>query len=178
VAFVLVIAVLIKDGVLTKNRIVDNKELFDAISKIATILVLFIGGILSYVRFFKGRTLGPKLILKLQSGVVSVDKGLLHWIEIEIQNTGSVSIWNYDVKIYATYHGTFASSDEITEFVYVPHDLEVQEHVVDVGESAFEHAFLVVLPHVNAVTFQVVLIDQNRTMWTRCLTVKNSESSA
>jgi hypothetical protein len=77
-AFILVIAVLIKDGVFTNTRLVENKDLFDSVWKITGTLVLIIGGILSYIRFFGGHALRPKLILKLQSGVIPIDKKYLH----------------------------------------------------------------------------------------------------
>ena len=175
-AFILVMAVLIKDGVIANTRLVENKDVFDATWKITATLVLIIGGILSYVRFFGGQALRPKLILKLQSGVIPIDKKFLHWIEIEIQNVGSSSIWNYRIRIYATHHGPNLYRDEVTDFVSAPRDLKIQEQFVDVGESAFEHALVFVPPHVSAVTFQVVLTDEKGAMWTRCLTLKNSES--
>lgn len=173
-ALALVICVLIKDGVISNSRLIANKDVIDVLSKIVTMLVLLVAGILSYIKFFGVNTLRPKLILKLQSGLVTVDKKLMHWIEVEIQNTGSNSIWNYGMKIYAIYHGSTTTQEEVTEFVSAPHDLRIETQFVDVGESAFEHALLFVPPHVSAVTFQAVLIDENGAFWTRCLTVKNS----
>jgi hypothetical protein len=174
-AIALIICVLVKEGVITRSRLVDNKDLFDVISKSVTTVVLIVAGILSYIKFFGVHTLRPKLILNLQSGLIPVDKKLLHWIEVEIKNTGSNSIWNYGMKIHAIYHGTPGAQEEVTDFVSAPHDLNIREQFVDVGESAFEHALIFVPSHVSAVTFQAVLIDENGAFWTRCLTVKNSQ---
>jgi hypothetical protein len=174
IALVFVIAVLFKDRIITTSLLSNNKDFLDALSKLATLFALLIGGVLSYLRFFKGRTFRPKLILKPQSGIIRVDDTLLHWLEIEIQNTGSVSIWNYKIKIYATFHGSGTSNQEVTEFVSLPSQLQAEEHLVDVAESGFEHAFISVPMDVKAVTYQIVLIDQYNTAWTRCLTVKNS----
>jgi hypothetical protein len=172
---VLVIAVLIKDSVITNSKLVENKELIDVLSKIVTMVVLLTAGILSYIKFFGVHTLRPKLILKLQSGLIPVEKKLLHWIEVEVENTGSNSIWNYGIKIYAIYHGEPVAKEEITKFVSAPSALKITEQFVDVGESAFEHALVFVPPHIRAVTFQAVLVDENGAFWTRCLTVKNSQ---
>lgn len=173
-ACILAIAVLLKDKVITKSFVIGNKDVFDAISKITTTLFLIIGAILSYLRFFKGRTFRPKLIIKPISGVISFEKDMLHWVEIEIQNTGSVSVWNYDLKVHAFHHGRYSYCKNVTEFVLALPDLGLQERLIDVGESAFEHLHIVIPNQVIAVTYFITVIDQNETTWTRCLTVKNS----
>jgi hypothetical protein len=139
-------------------------------------VVVIAAGILAYIKFFGVHTLRPKLILNMQSGLIPVDKKLLHWIEVEVKNIGSNLIWNYGMKIYAIYNGTPDATEEITEFVSAPSNLRIKEQFIDVGESAFEYALLFVPPHVSAVTFQAVLSDENGAFWTRCLTVKNSQT--
>lgn len=55
-----------------------------------------------------------------------------------------------------------------------PPEAKTREKLIDVGEIVYEHAFLVVPEEIKAITFQVVVKDQSKTIWWRCFTVSNS----
>ena len=95
----------------------DAGNFVDTFSKIITTVFLVIGGIFSYLKFFKGRTLSPKLIITPQSGVIHDQSGYLHWIETQIENKGSVAVWNYEVIIYATLHGGSEERIRVSKFM-------------------------------------------------------------
>jgi hypothetical protein len=160
--------------ILAKDTIQINKDFIDTLSKIITAGILIIGGVFSYLKFFKGRTLSPKLVISPKSGIVRDRKGYLHWIEVQIENKGSVAIWSYETSIYAIFDGNIHSRVPISNFVPLPTKAKVKdERLVDVGESVFEHAFLVVPRNVYSITFQIEVKDKKNNVWVRSLTVEN-----
>lgn len=174
-ALVLGIALLVKDGYLTQATFKDNKDSFAAVASLTTACVLLLGGFLSYVRFFKGRTLKSKLNLELKAGSAPASGGYLHWVEAEIKNTGTVTVWHYRVKATAILHkGLIACSVEVGDFIQPP-DASRRYTLIDVGESAYEQAFLLVPEEVDAVTFIVEVSDKSDHLWTRSVTAKNVE---
>lgn len=105
IAIALGIALMVKQWGLPKTISDNTRNLVDTLSTIITTSLLVIGGILSYLKFFRGRTLSPKLIITSSTGVVADKNGFLHWIETQIENKGSVAVWNYEMSIDATLHG-------------------------------------------------------------------------
>src|SRR5205085_1272201 len=152
--FVLVlgVGVLVKGHYLTKEVISHDKDFYAALSSIAALCFLMVGGVLSYIRFFKGRTLRPKMILELKTGTIQLSEHFLHWIEVEIKNSGSVTIWHYRTHITATLrkNSIFCKVD-VTDFL-PSYDPDSQIPLIDAGESSYEHAFLEVPKEVDVVT--------------------------
>lgn len=173
IAVVLALAVLFKRGALPRDISDHTIGLIGAVSSIATTVILIAGAILSYFKFFKGRTLSPKLIIIPSSGKVTFNDEVVHWIETKIENKGSVAIWNYQVSIEATLHMNKDEHVKVLNFMPAPADTEGRERVIDVGETVFEHAFLPVPEGVSAITFQIAVTDKSKTIWWRCLTVNN-----
>jgi hypothetical protein len=167
------IAFLSKEGIWSFELLKVNREAIEAAAKIIETIVLIIGGILAYIRFFKGRTLKAKLIINTSSAVYRVENALQHCIDIEIQNTGAVAIWNYRLEIVATIHSEKEENIKITKYAKLPGEIKQIERLIDVGESAYEQAFLDVPLTAFAVTYQIVVFDQNDAIWNRALTVEN-----
>jgi hypothetical protein len=175
-AAVLGVAVLIKEGRISTENLKQNKDAIEAASSIVTAAVVIIGGVLSYLKFFKGRLFKPKLILKPQFGIVPLNPQNLHWLDIEIENKGSVPIWNYKLQCRAVLRGDHGKANTIIELVpTVPTDTPDREYLVDVGESAFEHRVFYVPKSVEAVTIEIVLIDEAGTQWERFITTSNRQ---
>lgn len=171
---VLIVAIFVKYGVIPATVSEGTKNLVDVLSKIATALFLLVGGIFSYLKFFKGRTLSPKLVINVNSGMIKKGDGNLHWIEVQIENKGSVAIWNYQTTIYAFFDEDLEHSVPVSQFVPHPHDTRGREKLIDVGEVVFERALFTVAHNVSAVTFQIEVRDQSTTVWWRSHTVSNS----
>ncbi|MEZ5398371.1 MAG: hypothetical protein R2729_01805 [Bryobacteraceae bacterium] len=176
VIVVLLVAVGIKDGRISKASLSNDKDFFDAISKFVSVVAIIIGGSLSYFRFFRGRTFREKMVIIPSAGRVAVSNGNLHWLEVELKNTGSVAVWNYRLRVLAQLHGESEPIQEVHEFVKWPCDAEKREHLIDVGESSYEHALLFVPKDVSAVSFRIMVGIENGTVWTRCVTVGNDTS--
>lgn len=173
IIFFLVIALLIKYNVFPQNISDNTKNLVDAATKIITTIVLMIGGLFSYIKFFKGRLLSPKININFNSGVIKINDKNLHWLEVQLENKGTVSVWDYTTNIYAIFDGDTALHIPLTDFV--PHPLETleRERAIDINETVFEHAFLKVPLTVSAVTFKVEIKDKTDTLWWRSCTVSN-----
>lgn len=173
---VLSIGVLFKSRYLTKELLKADKDFYAALSSIATVCFLVVGGALSYIRFFKGRTLRSKMNLELKTGVIPLKEQFLHWVEAEIKNTGSVTIWDYQTQIVATLRKNSISC-EIPVTDYVPSfDPNTGILLIDAGESSYEHAFMEVPKEVEVVSFQVTITDKYNHKWTRSIMSKNSET--
>lgn len=176
-AAVLGLAVLFKTGLIPRRLDNDTATLINAVSNLTQVVVLSVGGVLSYFKFFKGRTLSPRLVITPQAGRVAIAGEQVFWVEAQIENKGSVTIWNYAVTVYAVLHRD--EDERVTVARYMPHPpgTELSEKLIESGESVFEHAFLPVPADATAVTFQIVVQDQSRATWWRNITVGNSAPS-
>jgi hypothetical protein len=105
IALGLGLGVALKEGIISINLLDRNRERIDTLSKLVTIMAVILGGFLSYVKFFKGRVFRPKLVIRPLSGAVAAKTEILHWLDIEIENKGSVPIWNYKLELCAVLHG-------------------------------------------------------------------------
>lgn len=173
ILIILIIAILFKEGWISEKILMDHKDAFDVVSKVITMIVVIVGGFLSYIKFFKGRILKPKLNILPTAGVINLNEDNLHWLDIEIQNKGTVAIWNYEIKVYATLHATEKRNIKISEFIKEPDSLKKLEHLIDVGESSHEHAIIRVSKVVWAVTYQIFVSTPNGSTWDRYLTMAN-----
>lgn len=92
---VLSVANLIKSGIITWDTLKAHKEALDATSSFVNIIVVIVGAVLSYFRFFHGRTLATRAELDLNVCVHSLPSGLmLHTISLSLKNVGGSAIWN------------------------------------------------------------------------------------
>jgi hypothetical protein len=175
IATLLAIVFIFRNDLITKEYLIENKEYIDFISKTITSIAIVVGGILSYIKFFKGRILKPKLVIEASSGTIKTENGVLHWIEAEMKNIGNVAIWNHDTTIYATIHTAQSYCVKLDEFMTIPYSLKGGESIIDVGESVFENAFLLVPDDAFAVTFQIIVKNEKKSIWSRSITVSNAE---
>ena len=175
-AVILFLGVPFKMGLISFADIERKKELIDAFSKIITSLALIIGGVLSYIKFFKGRVLKPKIDIHLKTGIFATKEKNLHWLEIAIENKGCVAVWNYTLDLFAIPYPDRNPPRNISGNV-IASDVEDKEHLVDVGETAFEHAVVELDKKISAYTFEIILTDDRGTKWRRCVTVRNAEPS-
>src|SRR6266404_2088744 len=150
------------------DTLVAKRDLIDVTAKLVASLAIVIGGILSYVRFFKGRILKPKLTITVTTGCVSLSLHNLHWVDVVLDNKGSVAVWNYRVQLWAVLHGPEGKTVPVERFMRVPGNRADGEHLVDVAETGSEHALLSVPKSTEAITFIVQVTDQHGTRWDRC----------
>jgi hypothetical protein len=175
VTILLFIAVIAKEGILTRAVLLANKDVVDTAAKLLASVSLAVGGLLSYFRFFKGRLLRPKLVISCQSGMIPLARSNMHWLNIQVENRGSVAIWNYELRAEASYHGQESDTVVISNFLQPPGVTEQGELLVDVGESSYKHALLEVPKDVQAVSFRISVTDKTGSVWDQFLTVSNQE---
>jgi hypothetical protein len=115
----------------------DNKDAITAATGIATTLLVFLGGIFSYYRFFRGRTFAARAELKLSVSVHPTTEDFhLHSIVAEIKNLGSMPIWDPQPTIWFTIHGPEGSTRNVIDDWFDPPILSGQRSDLTVIESS------------------------------------------
>lgn len=174
ITVILLIIFGIQKDIISLNYFVRNRDFIDALSIIITTLAIIIGGILSYIKFFKGRVLKPKLNLKPSCGFVESNKDNLHWLTVELENMGTVSIWYPQIEASVIFHlpnGKLESKPNLN-FTSLFQGNE-GEQLIDVGESLNKHATLTVPKDVLALTFKIMVNDSKGTIWESYITTPN-----
>ncbi len=140
VLIVLLIAVAFRLGFVSRLRLVENKDLIDASTKLLGTLVLTLGAVASYFRFFKGRTLSPRLTIETTVEVFPFDESTnFHAVSIEVSNVGSVAIWGLEPRVEITYHRSDGKTQEDVGKWWTPLDLKdgkARVKMLDTGESS------------------------------------------
>lgn len=175
--FALVIAVLFKRNTLSFTILEDHHNVLNGVYTITLIVVLIVGSIVSYLRFFKGRLWKPKLVISPTAGVVQLKDDNFHWIDIGLENKGSVAIWNYTVDLTADYHTKDTPGCQKPEFHSMARSIREGELVIDIGETAFEHATIRVPKSVEVVTYKIVMTSSDGAKWDRCITISNRQGA-
>ena len=178
VAVVVVLASwLVGTGQVTKRSIAQDKDFFAAIASAVSLIAIVLGAAVSYLKFFRGRTLSPRLALVLADNPVKVTGGNLHALEIEIRNVGTVPVWDHSIEIFVQFHDEPSEPMRpVTDFAQWPvttKDGKPLQNVIDIAESAYEHAFYFVPARIQACTFRVTVTTPDHSRWSRCLTVGN-----
>src|SRR6185437_10142384 len=102
----LVVAAAFRLGLVSAPALVANKDLIDVITKILGAVIVTFGSIASYFRFFKGRTLSPRLKIDAKVEVLPIDAARnFHVLTVEVTNVGSVAIWGLEPRVEIHFHG-------------------------------------------------------------------------
>lgn len=158
-----------------------QKSLDLALKMLGT-LIAVVASIASYRRFFRGRIFAPRLRLKLSSKAVCklLDGTILHSIDLEVENVGSVTVWSPSVTLNVlkldsdadcTVNGTFTEG--------------IRQSLRWGGIEGIEPGELVVYHYrcriplaVEAFRIAVELSMNRRDAWHRCITVANAADVA
>lgn len=177
IVIVLAIAVLVVRGLVTPATLTKNKDAVGVISDLVTLALVVVGAVLAYYKFFRGRTLAEKLEIKLTTGLVERSGGgLLHWLEIELTNKGSVTIRDPEVRVTAFLHDPDMHGEPVARSVPVPGKAQERPWVIDPGESVYHHVFHDVGAAAEAVSFRVQVEDRAGNVWWRSVTTANRPS--
>jgi hypothetical protein len=180
---VLGVANLIKGGIITWDTLKDRKEGLDAASSVVSILVLTIGAILSYFRFFHGRTFATRAELDLAVCVHSLPDGrMLHAISLSLKNVGGSAIWNPQpvIAITVTDESGHHSVGTINQWVdpLEPTDGAKRVAVVDTGETGRFPTYRIFDAQVWVVTYLASVICDSGDVWKHVHIVRNVASGA
>jgi hypothetical protein len=182
-AFVLVLANLAKRGVLTWDTLKAHKEALESASSGLSILVVFVGAVLSYFRFFHGRTFSTRAELDMTVQVYSLPNRLmLHVIALELKNIGGSAIWDPQPFVSMTIHGPEGTrpGGEISEWpdVLPAYDAGPHTFVVDTGETARFAAQRTFDPGDWSVTYMASVRCDSGDIWKHIKIVRNASSDS
>lgn len=178
VIVVMLIGVVIKQNIITYNLLVCNNTLITTIKDIITILAIIAGAILSYFRFFAGRTFSAKADIQFDVSLIETpQKKIMHVVSVSILNLGSLTIWNPVAKIgIKQFNDTKQNQDLIVEKFHSESyfkDKGRSEPVIDVGEKGYYMIWHEFDTSTWAVTYTVELTSSGGQKWQSSKTVAN-----
>lgn len=180
-AVTLAIANLAKRGILTWDKLADKKDALAAASSALGILVILVGAVLSYFRFFHGRTFSTRAELDLSVRVLLLPNGhLMHVISLSLKNVGGSAIWNPQplVTMSVTDSDGRRDAGTITSwFDPLQHaDGTRRVSVVDTGETGSFLAQRIFEPSVWTVTYMASVTCETGDVWKQVHITRNTPS--
>ena len=180
VALALLIALLVREDILTASKLAENKDALGALSSSVSMILLTIGGIFSYYRFFRGRTFFARADINIKVTVIDADSDeLIHFVVIEIKNIGTLPIWNpVPVVDVTAIDGNEESSERWDNWVEGSLNRGTELHtVVDSGEDASFFNTHRVPKSVCAVSYIAYVTAESGETWKKAVMVQNKGSS-
>lgn len=181
-AATLLLVNLMKDGVLTPSRLKDNKDALAALQSVVQVVVISLGAVFSYYRFFRGRTFVARADVELCADVFGAGSdAYLHAIRIEFKNLGTVSIFDPRPVLNVQYYGPTPVKDENWSDwreASLPDRSRLSYAVVDSGETASYSASHEVPKTIWVVEYTVFITDTDGVTWKRSVTVANKPKPA
>ena len=172
IALVESIGLLIKHSYLNAQILTVHKDTIDGVATVITTLLLIVGGILSYIRFFKGRTLSKKLNLNLDVNVLPCDEeSYLQAVNLEISNVGSVAVWNPNLEIEIRCLGP--EGIQVRKVRNWSYPEGFNNDVIDPGETCSNHATEQISKKFFAVTYVATVTSHIGSSWVSALTIPN-----
>jgi hypothetical protein len=178
-AGVLVLADLLKYGLLTPSVLASNKDALSALSSVVSIIVIVVGSVFSYYRFFRGRTFYSRAELKIVVTVIPTDPGTnMHAVVLEVKNIGTLSIWNPVPVMRAQLYGPNGVENRVYDS-WAEARSPKGEHgtlaVIDSGETASFWTELDVSDAVWAVFYTAFIHSDRGEIWKQVSVVKNNK---
>jgi hypothetical protein len=181
VVMALATANVLKNRTATFKWFSDNKDALGAFSSLATIAAILVGGVLSYYRFFKGRTFSLRAELSLHVTVLDTTEDFkIHDIRLELKNIGSMSIWDPKPRIVLRKLGP---KSEDTVFIDTWHEgMDVNDGVkrvavVDSGETVSFFTTQEVRNSVWAVNYFANTSCSSGDLWKCTVTIPNTSGA-
>ncbi|MCG8526518.1 MAG: hypothetical protein MI748_09075 [Opitutales bacterium] len=136
------------------------------------------GGVFSYLRFFRGRTLAAKADAELKVSVHDTDCDFyLHSVSLYLKNLGSVSIWDPKPVVQLITHGPDGSNEKrVISSWYNPENILNRDGnvVVDIQETVMFSSIEKIPKNIWAVTYLACVESKCKDDWSTCTTVSNS----
>lgn len=174
---VLTLANLVRHEVLTASRLAGNKDSLAALSSAINIVVLLIGAVFSYYRFFRGRTFFSRAEVSITVDVIDTSEEFyLHFICIEIKNIGTLSIWNPLPTVEVTFEGPQQIKPQLWNRWHeasVDQNKKEQFTVIDSGETASFVNYHRVAKSVWAVGYAAFVQAESGEIWKRAIMAPN-----
>jgi hypothetical protein len=179
-AGILILANLLKYGLLTPTVLSANKDALSALSSVVTIVGLLVGGVLSYYRFFRGRTFHSRAELKITVTVIPAETGTnMHVVVLDVKNIGTLSIWNPVPSMRVQLYGPNGVEDRVYDSwseARSPKGEGGTLAVIDSGEAASFWTELNVPDTVWAVFYTAFVHSERGEIWKQVSVVKNNKT--
>jgi hypothetical protein len=181
VAGLLLLANLIKDGILSASELTQSKDALNALQSAVQVVFIVLGAVFSYYRFFRGRTFVSRGDLTISVTVIETTATHnLHWVSIEFKNLGTVSMWDPKPEVFVTIFGPDGVvSDSWSDWREAVTGRERRHgfSVIDSGETATFTNHKEVSKGVWAVEYQVFVTDSDGVRWKRATMIENKVKS-
>jgi hypothetical protein len=174
----LALANVLKERSITLAWLKDNKDAITASTGISTTLLVFLGGVFSYYRFFRGRTFAARAELQLSVSVHETTEDFhIHSIVAEIKNLGSMPIWDPRPTIWFTVHGPEGSNRRVIDDWFNPPSISGQSSELTVIESTETASFFAqqqIPKNVWVVTYIMAIRSRSGDVWHVGTSVSNT----
>lgn len=176
----LLLANLIKHHLLSSSALTNNKDALAALNNSVNIVVIVVGSVFSYYRFFRGRTFYSRAELKITVEVIRATADVfIHFVTLEAKNIGTLSIWNPVPVLKMYQYGPDGSTE--TTFEHWSEAKSPKAHgeslaVIDSGESASFWADTEVAAKTWAVVYTAFVHADSGDIWKQVAVVKNIET--
>lgn len=173
----LIFTILIKHQILTATGLSANKDTLAALNSVLSIMVLTVGGLFSYYRFFRGRTFYARAELDIRVTIIDTPKDFnIYAVTLVIKNIGTLSIWE-PVPVIKVYEqgpkGThYEVWDKWGESLLPEGEAEMLA-VIDSGEIASFINQHRVNKDIWAVSYSAFVKSHSGEVWKQSITVAN-----
>jgi hypothetical protein len=178
-ATILVLADLMKYRFLTASVLASNKDALSTLSSAVSIIVICVGAVFSYYRFFRGRTFYSRAELKINVTVIPTQAGTnMHAVILEVKNIGTLSIWNPVPVMRVHEFGPDGVNDRVIDSWYEaqsPKGEGATLAVIDSGETASFWTKIEVADRLWVV-FYTAFVHSEQQIWKQVTVVKNSRT--
>jgi hypothetical protein len=177
-AVTLVMANLLKHRLLGLSQLAANKDALAALNSAVTIVVVLVGSVFSYYRFFRGRTFVTRAELSIDVSVIpATDTFNIHAVIVNLKNIGSASIWEPipSIRVYEYGpHGMSSRTWNNWTAATSPLGETSTMSVVDSGETVSFVSHEEVPDSIWAVVYTVFVHSDRGEIWKHCAVVANS----
>ena len=176
-ACVLLLANLIKHGILSASQLTQSKDPLSALQSATQVVFLVLGAVFSYYRFFRGRTFVSRGEVTISVNVIETTTDYnLHWVSIEFKNLGTVSVWDPKPEVFVTMFGPAGVvRDSWSDWREAVTGREIRRgfSVIDSGEIASFTTHQEVSKTIWAVEYQVFVTNADGVRWKRATMIEN-----
>jgi len=174
IAAALVIGNLVRHGILTASRLGKNKDALAALQSATQIIILVLGGVFSYYRFFRGRIFISRADLTLTTGLVETPDATVHAVTLELKNLGTTTIWQPKPSVTVRVRRSAQMWEYVDPPVFEADDIIV----VDSGETASFTTVFETAKTDSAVEISAQVRSMDNIVWRRLLVVANKKAAA
>lgn len=177
---VLTLAILLKHGILSRSTLEENKDSLSALNSAAGIIVIVLGGVFSYYRFFRGRTFVERAQPTLSVRVVPADGENIHAVTLTLENIGTLPIWNPLPTVHVRLEGPEGETRQTWDRWFEARTQDSSDeylHVVDPAESVSFIHHIRVPEDVWVATYVAFVRSDSRQIWKCSFVAPNSKST-